>query len=184
VNEPLQALWAALETHGCRPRGKPHDFRARCPGHGGQSRDSLHASTFADGRAVLWCLAYQCDVETIVDAIGLTVTDLFPDGHHRARRLQPRPLKRSDFSGSAHTLANVLYALEQTSEPWQLMITTKCPSCGGPGAWVRARSAGTVLANGYTDPDGRVDADCPSGCDAYAYTQALLGRLAALKDKQ
>ena len=59
---------------------------------------------------------------------------------------------------------NVLYALEQVGEPWQLMLTYRCPYCGGPGAWLRATY-------------DQVDVDCQAGCDAQAFTKALLGRL-------
>jgi hypothetical protein len=173
----LQILWGALEAHGCRPRGRPHDFRARCPGHNGKNRDALHVGAGADGRAVLWCHAHQCDVETITAALGLSVQDLFSDGHHHGRRHPSKPVRRSDFSGPAKVVANVLYALERIEEPWQLMLASDCPYCGLPGAWLRVRSPGHLLANGLIDADGAVDVDCPLGCSAGNYTQALLGAL-------
>lgn len=58
----------------------------------------------------------------------------------------------------------MLYALERLGEPWQLMLTSKCPACGSPGAWLQASS------------DRKPDADCPDGCDANRYVQALLAR--------
>ena len=134
MSEPLQTLWDALEAHDCRPRGKPYDFRARCPAHDGQNREALHVSVGADGRAVLWCHAHQCDVETITAALGLSVQDLFPAGHRHARRRSSRPVRRSDFTGAAHTVANVLYALEQIEEPWRLLLASDCPYCGSQGA--------------------------------------------------
>jgi hypothetical protein len=69
------------------------------------------------------------------------------------------------------TVANALYALEKLEQPWNLMLSSACPYCGSPGAWLRAAS------------DGRVDADCPEGCDAHNYVQGLLSRLAA-KEKE
>lgn len=166
MSDPLKTVWDALAAHGCRPHGKEHDFRARCPGHDGHNRDSLHVAVGADGRAVLWCHAHQCDVETISSALGLTVADLFPGGHHRGRRLPLRPVRRADFQGAALKVANVLHAHERLGHPWTLMLTSDCPYCGAQGAWLRAHS------------DGRVDADCPEGCDANRYTGALLGKLA------
>jgi hypothetical protein len=162
--DPLRLVWEALEAHDCHPRGKEYEFRARCPGHDGDNRTALSVAVGADGRAVLWCHAHQCDVEKITAALGLSVADLFPDGHHRGRRHPLRAVKRSDFDGAARTVANVLFALEQVGEPWELMLTCACTYCGGPGAWLRA-------------VDGRVDVDCPGGCDSRAFTQALLGRL-------
>jgi hypothetical protein len=164
--DPLRLLWDALEAHGCRPHGKEYEFRARCPGHDGDNRTALSVGVGADGRAVLWCHAHQCDAQTITAALGLSVADLFPDGHHRGRRYPLRPVRRSDFDGAARTVANVLYALEELDGGWQLMLASACPYCGSPGAWLRASS------------EGKADADCPSGCDANNYVGGLLGLLA------
>jgi hypothetical protein len=136
----------------------------------------------ADGRAVLYCFARQCDVGKICAALGLCVADLFPDGHRNARRSPLRLVRRADFDGSALAIANVLYALERLKHPWQLMLTSACPYCGSPGAWLQAHSRGYVLpGNGYPAPEGRVDVDCPEGCDADNYVQALLALVAARK---
>jgi hypothetical protein len=175
--DPVRLVWDALEARDCRPHGRAFDFRARCPAHGGDNRSSLHVGVGADGRAVLWCFAHQCTVEAIVDALGIAVADLFPDGHQRAHRLPPRPVRRSDFTGPAHTVATVLYALEKAEQPWRLMLVSDCPYCGSPGAWLRARSPGHVLPNGLHDVGGAVDVDCPDGCDSDNYVQALLARL-------
>jgi hypothetical protein len=181
VSDPLRILWDALEAHGCRPKGKPHDFRACCSAHDGENRDALHVAIGADGRAVVFCHAHQCEAEAIVAALGLGVADLFPNGHHRARRRASKPVRRSDFSGPAHIAANVLYALEQLEEPWRLMLAADCPYCGSPGAWLYVRSRRTVLANGLIAPDGRTELDCPNGCSTDNYVQALLGRLEETK---
>ena len=120
---------------------------------------------------MLWCFARQCDPETITKALGLSVRDLFPPGHCRAARRRPRSVRRTDFQGPALTVTNVLYALEQLDEPWTLMVTSTCPGCGHPGAWLRASASGAA------------DADCPDGCDVHKYVQALLGRLDDAKEK-
>ena len=84
-SDPLRLLWDALDAQGYGPRGKPHDFRARCPGHGGDNpRTSLRVGIGADGRAVLWCHAHQCDVQAITAALGLGVPACSP-------RAPPRP---------------------------------------------------------------------------------------------
>jgi hypothetical protein len=177
VSDPLRTLWDALEAADCRPKGKPHDYRARCPAHDGENRDSLHVALGSDGRAVLYCFAQGCDFKAICDSLGLEVADLFPNGHQRARRRPIRPVTRSDFSGPAHIVANVLFALERIKEPWRLMLASDCPYCGGQGAWLHVRSRASALANGYIDPDGRVELDCPNGCSSENYVQALLGLL-------
>jgi hypothetical protein len=163
-SDPVRLLWDALEAGGYRPRGKEYEFRARCPAHDGDNPSSLSVGTGADGRAVLWCHAHQCKVEDIVGPIGLSVADLFPDGHHRGRRYPERPIRRCDFGGTARTVANVLFALEQLHENWTLMLGCPCPRCGDPGAWLRAF------------PD-RVYVDCSGPCGPQEFTTALVGRL-------
>jgi hypothetical protein len=165
VSDPLRTLWDALEGHGCRPRGEPYEFRARCPAHEGDNPTALQMAVGADGRALLWCHAHQCDVQAITATLGLQVADLFPDGHPRGRRYPLRPVMRSDFDGAAHKVANVLYALEQLDEEWTLMLTCRCPYCGKYGLWLRAT-------------DERVNVDCSGGCGPEEFTQALLGLLA------
>jgi hypothetical protein len=184
VSDPLRTLWDALEARDCRPKGRAHDFRARCPAHDGDNPQSLHVSIGADGRAVLYCFARQCEADEVCASLGLRVADLFPDGHRHARRLPLQPVRRSDFGGPARSVVNVLYALERLEHPWQLMLSTACPYCGSPGAWLQAHSRGYVLpSNGYRDPKGRVDVDCPEGCDADNYVQALLALLADRKER-
>ena len=103
-------------------------------------------------------------METITAALGLRVADCSRTAIIAAGGYPLRPLRRSDFHGAALGVVNVLYALEQVGEPWQLMLTCACPYCGGPGAWLRASNE-------------QVDVDCDAGCDAHAFTQALLGHL-------
>jgi hypothetical protein len=163
-SDPVRLLWDALEAHGCRPRGKDYAFRAKCPVHDGDNPASLSVGIGADGRALLNCFAHGCGAEAIVAALGLTIADLFPDGHHRGRRYPERPVRGSDFTGAARTVANVLHALEVLGEDWTLQIGTACPVCGDPGAWLRASR-------------GRVFIDCAGPCSASEFTTVLLGRL-------
>jgi hypothetical protein len=162
--DPLALLWNTLEAGGYRPRGKPHAFRARCPVHDGDNPASLSVGIGADGRALLWCHARACEPAAIVAALGLTVADLFPDGHLRGRRYPLRPVRRADFTGAALTAANVLFALERIEEPWTLMIGCRCPYCGSEGGWLRGSRAG-------------LEVDCAGGCDTRTFTTALLARL-------
>ena len=163
--DPLRVAWDALEARDCKPHGKQHDFRARCPVHDGGNRQSLHVSVGADFRAVVYCFARACSAEAICAALGLSVADLFPAGHHNARRVTPPAVKRSDFTGAAAGVANTLYALEKLGKPWDVMLSTDCPYCGAQGTWLRADSNGTL------------NVDCPYGCNAERFTGALLGRL-------
>jgi hypothetical protein len=163
-SDPVALIRAALEAHGCRPRGSGYAFRARCPAHDGDNGSSLSVGIGADGRALLNCFARGCTAEAIVAALGLQMGDLFPDGHHRGRRYPLRPVRRSDFTGTAADVVAVLYALERLEENWTLMVGCACPYCGDPGGWLRASPK-------------RVEIDCAAGCDTRTFTQALLGRL-------
>ncbi len=53
-----------------------NEFRARCPAHNGNSKDSLSIKEGDDARALLICRA-DCELQDIVKALGLEVVDLF-----------------------------------------------------------------------------------------------------------
>lgn len=168
-SDPLRVVWDALASRDCKPAGKAHDFRARCPVHDGGNRTSLHVSVGADFRAVVWCFARQCTADQICAALGLSVADLFPAGHHLARRVAPLAVKRSDFKGPAAGVADTLFALEKLGKPWEVMLATDCPYCGGQGTWLLA------------DSRGRLDVDCPTGCPSERFIGALVGRITEAK---
>lgn len=167
--DPLAVVWGALEHRDCSPRGSSHDFRARCPGHDGDNALSLHVAEGVDRQVLLHCFAHQCTPERIVDALGLTIADLFPAGHRRARRTSAAHVRRSDLTGNAQVVANTLAALDIARMPWQAMVMTDCPFCGSPGAWLRTAS------------DDAPFVDCPTGCTTGEFTQALAYRLAGAK---
>ncbi len=56
-------------------------WSARCPAHGDKT-PSLSVRELADGRILLYCFA-GCDVHAITAALGIELTDLFPErlGH-------------------------------------------------------------------------------------------------------
>jgi hypothetical protein len=59
------------------PGQNGHDWTALCPAHEDR-RASLSVSVCEDGKVLLNCHA-GCKVEAVVEAIGLTMADLFPD---------------------------------------------------------------------------------------------------------
>ena len=71
---------------GVRPSGQ--GYTALCPAHDDRE-PSLSVSEGDDGRILLKCFA-GCTVEQIVAALGLTMADLFADGHHRTNGSPPR----------------------------------------------------------------------------------------------
>jgi len=155
----LDRVVIALDAHGCRRQGK----QWTCPAHDDKA-PSLSVTEGADGRVLLYCHA-GCDLEAIVAALDIHIRDLFPDGHHQARRRPFRPVRRADFQGTSLHVTNVLYALEQMGEPWVLQLACECPYCGCPRGWLRASPS-------------HVEFDCEGGCDSTNFVQALLGRAA------
>jgi hypothetical protein len=75
---PTERVIERLEQHDCLPRGGPEKgWDARCPAH--DDRDpSFHLGEGHDGRALVTCHA-GCTTEQICAALGLTVSDLFPE---------------------------------------------------------------------------------------------------------
>ncbi len=73
-----QALLDRLDA--VRQCGDGH-WSARCPAHGDKT-PSLSVRELADGRILLYCFA-GCDVHAITAALGIELSDLFPErlGH-------------------------------------------------------------------------------------------------------
>jgi hypothetical protein len=78
-------------------------YRAKCPGHEGQSADSLSLTEGEDGAALLYCFG-GCDYRRVLHALGLDAPDLFPDADIRrhgtrpksGRHQQPKPPKTDE----------------------------------------------------------------------------------------
>ncbi len=73
-----QALLDRLDA--VRPRGDGR-WSARCPAHGDTS-PSLSVRELPDGRILIYCFA-GCDVQAVTAALGIQLSDLFPErlGH-------------------------------------------------------------------------------------------------------
>ena len=160
--DPLQTVWDALASLDCDPHGETHNYRARCPAHGGDNPSALHVVEEPTG--ALSCTASVAAARMgFVHALGLEWGDLFPTGHRSARRVrtqQPR------LTGNARRVADTLAALDAAGRPWQAMVGTTCPYCEHPGAWLRAI------------PGKAPEIDCPDGCNTNTFMQALAGGIA------
>ena len=53
-------------------------WRAKCPAHSGDNPTALSIRETGDGAVLLHCHAHGCSVESIADAVGLELADLFP----------------------------------------------------------------------------------------------------------
>ena len=65
-----------------RPAG--NSYRARCPVHQGNSRDSLKITPCDDGRILIFCFSQECAPLEILSVCGLEMTDIMPErlAHH------------------------------------------------------------------------------------------------------
>lgn len=71
-----------------RVKGRNGSFTACCPAHADRS-PSLAVRETEDGRILLHCFG-GCSVEQILGAIGMHMTDLFPDRVEYAKPERPR----------------------------------------------------------------------------------------------
>jgi hypothetical protein len=89
MSAPIDLLLSKLD--GVKRTGQSR-WIARCPAHEDRS-PSLAARELDDGRILLHCFA-GCDVLSIVSAVGLELSDLFPPrdlGHHCPPERRPFP---------------------------------------------------------------------------------------------
>lgn len=90
MSAAFQMLCSLLEPHGLRMHGDRG--RAACPVCGGKNRSTLSVGQTPEGAVLLKCFKSGCSVESIVAAIGLEVTDLFPPREHSAPPMARRRL--------------------------------------------------------------------------------------------
>ncbi len=89
---------------GVMATGDRH-WRAKCPAHESRGR-SLSLSEADDGRVLMHCFA-GCDSSAVMGAIGMTLSDLFPD----RGTTHGKPIR----SGFSHESALALDVLERES---------------------------------------------------------------------
>lgn len=118
---PIETVIDRLAAHHLRPAGR-NRWRARCPAHGGKNRSTLSIGIGADDAVLLRCW-HGCEVDSIAQALGLELADLFPprleagQGASKPRRVgmltagQALDLIRAECNliwVAAHNLANGL----------------------------------------------------------------------------
>ena len=92
-------------------------WRAQCPVHEGDNRQSLKIDLAEDGRILIYCFAQQCPPLEIVNVCGLEIGDLFPERitHHST------PEQRQEFRQKAQQ-GRILTALD-TLRPELAVVT-------------------------------------------------------------
>jgi len=98
-------------------------WKARCPAHDDQ-HPSLSVKEGKDGRCLLNCKAH-CPTEAVVEALGLTMADLFPNDSPRKRRAASNLLVLAQKAGLElfHTPDGVAHAaidVEDHRETWRV----------------------------------------------------------------
>lgn len=81
VTSPVENILTALDKAKCEPEWKKKEWVALCPSHDDRT-PSLGLKDGANGCAVIHCLA-GCKPENILEALGLSMRDLFPEKSHQ-----------------------------------------------------------------------------------------------------
>lgn len=116
---PIDIVLDRLGSYRLRPNGADR-WRACCPGHAGSNPSALSIGVGAEGQVLLRCWS-GCEVEQIVGALGLDLTDLFSPRENGAGRPQRRRLitagQALDLLEAEMTLAVVCAADLARGEP-------------------------------------------------------------------
>ncbi len=87
-------------------------WRACCPAHT-DSEPSLSIGQGEQGQVLLKCFA-GCSLERIVEAMGLTILDLFPDG--------ATPAEQGSSNGTHHNALTLLDLAVEKQLPWKFLF--------------------------------------------------------------
>jgi hypothetical protein len=121
---------------GVKPARRPAVAKACCPVHkgGGERTPSLYFGLGRDGRLLAHCFACNAPVRQIVEAVGLTMSDLFEDGQDKAKpRSAEEPKRRIVASYDYRDEAgNLLYQVCRF-EPKAFVQRRPCPAAAANG---------------------------------------------------
>jgi hypothetical protein len=115
-------LYRVLERLDHLREIRPGQYRAKCPAHDGKSTDSLSVSEGSDGAVLLHCWG-ACPTEAVLDALRLSMKDLFPprdlspaDRHAYARSKDREQYRRA----LQHELACLLQIVTAQLNRWPI----------------------------------------------------------------
>src|SRR5262245_41759402 len=93
MTSSIETVLSTLRSRGYEPKKSGASWASQCPAHEDQN-PSLSICEGKDGRALVHCHA-GCSAETIVKAIGLTLSDLMPakDSTHSTRTFTTDPAR-------------------------------------------------------------------------------------------
>jgi hypothetical protein len=160
----MDALFSRLALAGYEPRGTLEKFSARCPAHDGDGWN-LTVSRGDDGRALMCCMAHDCDPRQVVESIGLTMSHLFPDHQDRARKRKHRKPPERDATVALLVALHVAGVGWTASRTKDFFTAPVCPACGDSGGlWIQRLSRRGVAVS------------CPGGCTKTELWDALKRR--------
>src|SRR5690349_10945218 len=114
VDQRSSPILEQVLSHLKGVRTSMHGWRACCPAHADR-RPSLSIGLGEHDQVLLKCFA-GCSLERIVEAMGLTMTDLFPDAANASDEQATQPGKTPHA-----TLSLVDLALEKQL-PWKFLF--------------------------------------------------------------
>lgn len=118
MSAPIDTLLSRLD--GVK-RSRKNSWMSRCPAHNGDGR-SLAITHADDGRILIHCFAHRCEPGDILAAVGMSVSDLFPEPLNR-EHMPMRPMKFG-VSGfdviqamrrEMHVVGEITYAMSKGS---------------------------------------------------------------------
>jgi hypothetical protein len=122
---PLKKVVGALDEHECAPHETPNgSWMSLCPAHD-DNNPSLSITEVTDGKVLLCCHA-GCETEAIVQALGLTMSDLFtPKKGHSIGGI----IKTYDYHDESGTFLFQVCRYEPKS------FRQRCPNGAGGWTW-------------------------------------------------
>jgi hypothetical protein len=119
--DPVAQVISALEREGFSPKPAGKDkWEAKCPAHQGDRRN-LSVARGDDGRALLHCNAHDCPAEEIVQALGLTLANLFPAQDQPCTSAGPRNNKDTSRPTAEACIEALTRHLGQPTGRWDYL---------------------------------------------------------------
>lgn len=117
-----------LESRGLLPRKTGTGWEARCASHDDHNA-SLSIAEGKDGRILLKCFA-GCSVESVVGALGLKISDLFPTQAKERHHHKPRIVATYDYPDESGKLLFQCVRLDPKD------FRQRRPDSAKPGQWL------------------------------------------------
>ena len=114
---PLEKVLAALHEQGRDVRRTSNGWDAQCPAHDDRE-PSLGVAVAGDGKVLLICRSNHCETKDVVEALGLTMPDLFPTARSKrtVRHISEALARPHKANADTEEAANIVAALTTHAE--------------------------------------------------------------------